>query len=284
MNRLLRANFSRLFKNKPFWICFAIPLALDLLALLVELLSKIPFRRTQVPLEPQLFGNAESIGLLLSIFAGMFFGTEHSDGGLRNKLIVGHSRVKIYLANLITCAAAGVMMFAADFTVNLALGLAREHMRSASWGEILLRVWIVVCAIAAVSAILVLIVMLVRSRSGGVTFSICVYLAMTICAAMIVSKLAEPEYLTPMTVTYLEEFDENGETRTETVTEKNPNYVGGTAREVLETLNDLLPVSQMIRTPEGGFDNGAALPGYSVGILLIFTIGGTLSFRKLDLK
>lgn len=284
MSRLLRANFCRMLKSKTFWICLAIPLALDLLMLLIELLSRFPFCRPQIRLEPNIFGNAPSVVFLLSIFSGLFFGTEHSEGGLRNKLVVGHSRVTIYLANLIVCTTAGLTIFAADFIVNLALGLARKFTVASSWEEITVRLVIAVLAIAAVSALLVLIGTLFRTRSVGVVISICAYLALLVAGSLIMTKLMEPEYLPTVTVTYLNENDENGEPQTEEFTEKNPNYVGGMMRKYLESLNDILPVNQLLRLPSGGFENSAALPGYSAGIVFLLTAAGTLSFRKSDLK
>lgn len=268
-------------KSKTFWICLTIPLVLDLLGLLAELLSGFAFCRPQIRLEQNIFGNAPSVVFLLSIFSGLFFGTEHSDGGLRNKLIVGHSRVTIYLANLIVCTAVGLIIFAADFIVNLALGLAREYTLASSWEEVSVRVLIAVFAIAAVSALLVLIGMIFRTRSVGVVVSICTYLTLVIAGSLIMTKLMEPEYLPTVTVTWV---DENDEPQIEEFTEKNPNYVGGMMRKYLESLNDILPVNQLLRLPSGGFENSAALPGYSAGIVFLLTAAGALSFRKSDLK
>lgn len=36
---------------------------------------------------------------------------EYSDGTIRNKIAVGHTRMDIYLANVIVCYAAGVLQF-----------------------------------------------------------------------------------------------------------------------------------------------------------------------------
>ena len=43
-------------------------------------------------------------------FCQPFIGTEYSDGTIRNKIVVGHSRSTIYLANLLTCCFAGLIM------------------------------------------------------------------------------------------------------------------------------------------------------------------------------
>lgn len=301
MSGLMRANLARLFKSRTFRVCVIASPAIEILSLIAGLLWNVPFRRTQVPLEPSLFQNTPNLILLLAVPVGLFLGTEYSDGGLRNKLIVGHSRAAVWLSDLLTCFTAGLMIFAVQFSVDLALGLARGYRRLASSGEIVSRVLICIGAIAALSAIFTLLGTIISSRSFGVTAAICLALAMTIGSSMILICLDEPEYLSTMTVTYLDETDENGEPRIEIIKEENPNYVGGMLRQTLETLNDLLPTGQLLRmgTTElvitengepterdvGSFSESAApMTGYSLGIVFLATVGGILVFRKKDIR
>lgn len=316
---LMRANLSRMLHFKAFWVCMIVCPALDVLSLILEILGNVPFRRTQVPLEPNLFGDTPDIVLLLAVFAGLFFGTEYSDGGLRNKLIVGHSRAAVCLSDLLTCITAGLLIFAVQFSTDLALGLAREFRQNVSTEELALRVLICIFAILALSAVFTLIGTLVSSKASSVTAAICLSLVLAFGSSLILNNLMQPEYLAPMTIAYPDEIDENGEPRVETVTEKNPNYVDGTLRTVYETLNDLLPSSQLLRmatntqkviTPEGDSvpagiyfgisatqteetesavsdsfaESAAPMIGYSLGILLLTTTGGILSFRKKNIR
>lgn len=312
MIRLMRANLFRLFKSRVFRVCVAISPALDLLSLILELGGNVPFRRAQVPLEPNVFGNVPNIAFFLAVFAGLFLGTEYSDGGLRNKLIVGQSRAAVCLSELLTCIAAGLMFFAAQFSTELAIGLARGYRQTVPTGEIVSRVLICIGAFAALSALFTLLGALVSGKSSCVTAAICLTMAMLIGSAMILSELAEPEYLTPMRVTYPDEIGENGEPRTEILTEKNPNYPVGLKRQTLETLNDLLPTGQLLRmgmsggetivaqaddSAPSGFsfetaekdtgsfaERAAPMIGYSLGIVLLTTSAGLLVFRKKDIR
>lgn len=301
MIRLMRANLTRLFKSKAFRVCVIVSPALEILSLIAGLLGNVPFRRTQVPLEPSLFENTANIVLLLAVFAGLFLGTEYSDGGLRNKLIVGHSRAAVCLSGLLTCFAAGLMIFAVQFSTDLALGLARGYRRLTSPEEIVSRVLICVGAILALSAIFTLLGTLVSGKSTCVTAAICLALAMSIGSSMILTELAEPEYLTPMTITYPDEIGENDEPRMETVTEKNPGYVGGLKRQTFETLSDLLPTGQLFQMgtstvtfaedgeptgrDTGSFTERAApMIGYSLGLVFLTAVGGILVFRKKDIR
>ena len=57
-----------------------------------------------------------------AVFIGVFVGTEYSDGTLRNKLIIGHSRSSIYISNLIVCTTAGIIMHLTYIITTILLG------------------------------------------------------------------------------------------------------------------------------------------------------------------
>ena len=63
--------------------------------------------------EPQitniLFSYALVVVFLIPAFVSLFVGTEYSDGTIRNKMIIGHTRSRIYLSNLIVCSIAGLV-------------------------------------------------------------------------------------------------------------------------------------------------------------------------------
>lgn len=298
---LMRANLMRLLKSKTFWVCVILSPALEILRLILEFSGNFSFRRTQVPLEPNLFGNTTNIIFLLAIFAGLFLGTEYSDGGLRNKLIVGHSRTAVCISDLLTCITAGLIIFAVQFSFDLTLGLAREYRRTVPTEEIVSRALICIGAILALSAIFTLLGTLVSGKSSSLTAAICLALALTAGSSLILTRLAEPEYLAPMTIAYPDEIDENGEPRVEIITEENPNYVDGALRQTLETLNDLLPSGQLLQMGTsavtfaengeptgrdvGSFTESAApMIGYSLGLVFLATVGGMRVFQKKDIR
>lgn len=49
-------------------------------------------------LDDRFFAYSFFIGILSAIFCSLFTGTEYSDGTIRNKIVVGHSRISIYLS------------------------------------------------------------------------------------------------------------------------------------------------------------------------------------------
>ena len=84
------------------------------------------------------------MGLVAAILTSMFIGSEYSDGTIRNKLVVGHSRMRIYLANLIVCSVACVLIFLAYITGVFVVG-------SAKGGELLTKTSVVtMCLVCSI--------------------------------------------------------------------------------------------------------------------------------------
>ena len=77
----------------------------------------------EVSLNSVFFGFAMVVGVVMAAFIPLFFGTEYSDGAIRNKLIVGHSRVCVYFANLIASLGAAVAFSAAYLLACIAVGI-----------------------------------------------------------------------------------------------------------------------------------------------------------------
>ena len=122
MNKLLTANFFRMFKNKLFWAGILFMAAVGIGFPLVNYNTMI---KNDYPLylDSTFFMGAAFIGVVLSIFCSLFLGTEYSDGMIRNKMIAGQKRTVIYLANLFTCILAGILMCGVCLVVGLCAGL-----------------------------------------------------------------------------------------------------------------------------------------------------------------
>ena len=120
MAKLLRANLSRLWKSRIFYIGLAFMLLLNVFLVLDG--WNYGRQGYPEPLEDMLFQNCIIIGFVSAVVVGMFLGTEYSDGTIRNKIAVGHTRASIYLANLIVCAAASALLLMISLSVGFGLG------------------------------------------------------------------------------------------------------------------------------------------------------------------
>lgn len=114
MSRLLVSTFIRMLKKVIFWFFVLCMFAYGVYsALNIASEARIGF-----VLDGCLFECLPLMGLISAIFTSLFIGSEYSDGTIRNKIIVGHSRIRIYLANLIVCAIASVLI-SLSYTVGV---------------------------------------------------------------------------------------------------------------------------------------------------------------------
>lgn len=91
MRRLLYANCSRLYGSKAFRVTLILMLCLE------GILSLLLLSQDSTRIDLALFVSIQGIGSIISVSLSLFYGTEYSDGTIRNKLIVGHKRTDIYI-------------------------------------------------------------------------------------------------------------------------------------------------------------------------------------------
>lgn len=273
MCKLLSANLTRLWKNKTFWIVSLLVLFLSAGNILNYCQRAAAI--TTIQLEDSYFMLAPVLGIFCAVFSGLFLGTEYSDGGIRNKLSVGHTRITIYLANLLVCFTA-TLCFSA---VWLAGGLIGIPVLGA-WKlepSVLLLYFLLILLLAAVhSAIAAFISILCTNKALAAVVSILFSLALLLCASIIDSRLYEPEFISDI------EFSVNGIQLGEPI--PNPLYVSGALRAVFEFLLLFLPTGQEMKLAQLDVSHPVLMLLCSAGITAAVTVGGILLFRKKDLK
>ena len=113
MRKLLSANFSRLFRDKTFWFCMGAMLIYAVVYMLNGVRqATVSLAEYHHTLDDYYFHFALVIGMFCALFCSMFLGTEYSDGAIRNKLVVGHTRAGIYLSGLVVTFAATLFVMA----------------------------------------------------------------------------------------------------------------------------------------------------------------------------
>ena len=122
MNKLLSANFFRLRKNKCFWGSLAFMFVIGIAS---PLLRYRDMKQSGYinNLDNGFFMCALFIGIILAVFCSLFIGTEHNDGTIRNKIIVGQKRETIYLSNMVTCSIIAITMCIVFFVPYLSVGI-----------------------------------------------------------------------------------------------------------------------------------------------------------------
>ncbi len=275
MSKLLSANLMRLKKNKCFWIGMAAMLAIGIF---VPIRRYIDMRQTGFGnnIDTGFFGCAMIIGIMTAVFCSMFIGTEHSDGTIRNKIIVGQKRTAIYLSNIITSSIVGVLMCAVYFLPYLCIGIPLLGSFTADTKMLLLTGLTVFLLAIVYSSIFTLVAMLCQNKAIAVEVCMMLGFAFYVTGIIQNAMLEAPRTLSAYTL------DENNNMVLEEV--PNPKYLEGTKREIFQAIYDINPGGQGIQCELLAAVNIERLPIYSL-ILVILTNGtGVILFKKKDLK
>lgn len=275
MSRLLSANMMRLKKNKCFWGSFLFMLAVGVY---FPVMRYMEMKKTGYSnnLDNGFFSCAVFVSVILSVFCSLFVGTEYSDGAIRNKIISGHKRSDIYLANLFTGMSAGLLLCMVFFAVYLCVGIPLLGFFETDRKIILLFTITVLVLIVSFSAVFTMAAMLCGNKA--ITSVICVLgvFILIFLGSYLNSRLGEPEMNPAFTTT-------NGSPMYEKDT-PNPNYLRGTERKVYQFLYDFLPGGQVIQCVSMEAANLHLLGIYSVIIFGITTSFGILIFKRKDIK
>lgn len=272
MNKLLRANFSRLKRDAVFWLSAA---ALAALAIIV-LLDYSRHGRDTIA-DNYYFGFALVIGIPIATFCSLFLGTEYSDGAIRNKLCVGHSRRTLYLANWIVGFAAALLVSLAFLIPAAAAGIPLFGAPRMPLPAFCLLLLAAAAMIAALVSVHTALGMLIASRSLGAVASLLGVFALMLFSVFIRSRLEEPEFYDA----YVYQ-GADGSGAVESVA--NPLFLSGAARAVFEFLNNFLPYGQGIQLASGTVRQPWLLIACSLLIAAAATGAGLYFFDRKDLK
>lgn len=234
------------------------------------------------------FEFAPFMGLVAAVFISLFVGSEYSDGTVRNKLVVGHSRMRIYLANLIVCSIACVL-------ISLAYAAGIIMVSSSKGGQLLVETSIVsrclICSVfvsIAFASIMTMLAMLNTNKAGNVVVSMILALVLLVSSSYIYQRLNEPEMY--------DNYVSVNEVGIPTQVEQSPNplYIDGTPRAVLEVVNDLLPSGQAMQLADAFDSEGIANKdiesvsyqwlGYSLLVIVLTSGVGITLFRRKEIR
>ena len=276
MRKLLRANFSRLMKDKLFWLLMAAELFLGGLFPVLHYMDNLDEKAGWTQ-EHSFFIFAIFVPMMISVVSSLFIGTEYSDGTMRNKLIVGHSRSRIYFANLITNMETSFMLCFAFMLSHICIGTKLLGWFESDVKTIVAYALVVLAMAIACTAIFTLIAMLCSNKAYSVAGCILLIFFLLFMGIRITAALNEPEYYSAYSYT------EAGVTVAEDE-ERNPNFISGTKRQIFEFLNEFLPGGQMLKLSTMKVEHLGRSAVYDGIIFVVMTGCGLLVFRKKDLK
>lgn len=280
MIKLLYAEFTRLIKNKLFWLGLLVMIGVPLYAVGVRYYDYvIASENVWETADGLWFVGGIYMAVILSVFVSLFLGTEFADGTIRNKLIVGHTRNTIYVSNLITCTVVALFYHLMYIVVLFGAGSLLLKAWETPLHTLAILTALSLAAVIALSALFTMLAMLIPSRSTGAVTAMFVAMVMLIMAMSIYSKLNAHEYLDNVFA-----LNEVGEyVKSDPI--PNPRFLTGFKREVYQHLLNLIPIGQMLQfgnlvyTTEMGY-----LPLYAGLVALICTAVGLVIFKRKDIR
>lgn len=281
MSRLLSAGFVRLKKNRGFWIGMGISFFFGVyMAVFAYKINHM--YNSCMRLEDIFFQASGVIGILAAAVLSFFLGTEYNDGTIRNKLVIGHKRYKVYLSSLILSMSVLLLLNLSCMAASCLLGIPLlGFFYEANLHLIWTALGISIFTYMAYAAVYTLFGMLIHNRSVSAIICIIGMTVMFCLSGYIRAGLSEPEYYEDYGYTF------NGEEMEEIAPEDktpNPYYLRGRKREVYDFINDFLPTGQSLQTAGLFIEHVYRLPMYSLLIVLTTTGAGICLFRKKDIK
>lgn len=277
MSKLLSANFMRLRKSKAFWLCAISTLLISIVAIFrnANAAQEMAERGFVETLDSYYFQLAPYLGAIMAIFISMFLGTEYSDGTIRNKLVVGHTRTNIYLANFLSCLTGGIVITALWFIGGLP-GLYLIGNFEMGLSGVIAYFFVAIGITTTFTAIFVWISTLSRNKAITVVLVLILWVAMSLAGSGINDRLHEQEFNGGMA--FIDgEFVMMEQT-------PNPLYLTGGVRTVFEWLYRLLPTGQAIFMTSAEITTPVLNIIASLIVTILITTVGVLMFHKKDLK
>jgi len=275
MRKLITASFSRLWKEKLFWLVFAF---MSIGSVCCNWLNYSGIYNPQIYLEDVLFSMLPMSCFVFALFISMRLGTEFEEHTIRNKLVVGYHRTQVYFAEYITCMVASIILLGIMLLFSMSFGLLLSLEFQSDWYELVFLLFCCAMIVSVFSAIYVGISMNVGSKAISLVVSIVFVFAILLLASFCINALEEePTAYSNITITV-----EDGVQFGDLI--ENPAYVDGTQRTVYELIADILPTGQTIQLHNLDFERAARWPVFSLMMLVIATVAGYIPFRKRDIR
>lgn len=164
MNRSLFVGLRRLLSMKLYWIV---------------LLGGVLIYAGYASSEPNTFNISHytlflfcPVAVISSLFTAYFVGTDYSDGMLRNRLIIGCERWRVYLSWMVVGSIGAFIIYFSGFMITLAIGLSKDHVFPIKF--YLVRLGIGVLVLTAQVAVSLIVSVLAGKRNKALIW--CVYL------------------------------------------------------------------------------------------------------------
>ena len=230
------------------------------------------------------------------MFVSVFVGKEHSEGIIRNKIIVGHNRISIYISKLIISIVVSVFCELIYIAIMFLIGSKIYEPLQMPISQLSIIILNAVLIIIIYCSIFNLISMICSEITISVVMSVVIFIIMFVAEMLIGETANQPKYITSSSW-------DNG-VQTIVSKELNPNYPGDDIVNFAKTIYLLLPqgqaslinnskltdsneIREQLYTKEEIEEDIKKLyqmPIYSLIVISVINMGGLYLFSKKELK
>lgn len=277
MRKLLCANGRYMIKNRLFWIEILFCIVFSCWIMFANHSPDIQASAEPIHLESPFFIMYQILSIVFASAISLIVGTEYSDGTLRNKLIVGHTRSEIYFSMLFTTLGASMAVMAAHGIVSYGVGYFLFGTFQLPATQIMIGILCALLANLVFTTLFVAIALNCSNKSVSAVVSILSSLVVILVSNIAGNKLLESEMIYESIVVTVDgvEFGDMI---------PNPNYVTGMARKLYEWLYDTLPTGQLMQIQSLEFSHWMYWLLVSMALCIVLTFVGYLLFHKKDIN
>lgn len=258
MKKVLRADYSRLFKSRAFLLSI-IGMIFIAGALMVMQATSMDY---SVPLSRVIFLPLSMFGVVMAAFVSVFTGTDFSDGFIRNKLLTAEKRGSIVLSQIIVCSTACVIVYAV--VTLLAAGVGCFFFENDVKPGVFAGYFLIGIAMSAAFGCLFSVITLIcGSRTRAIVVCMGLGFVMLFICMRTNAMLVQPEYKDGVL---------------------NPKYVGGVRRIVYGVVHDLNPYGQASQLSSWEVWKPLRAALCDGALIAVLSALGCLVFRKKDVK
>lgn len=277
MLNLLHANFKRLVKSKLFYI-FSI--LMFLIVAFYSLILKIYSSNGSMGNSVDLFfisfpsiSLIPTIGIAVSVMGSVFLGQDFNYGTIKNKIIMGKTRIEIYLSSLITVFVAGVFFYLSYYLAVFTIGMITigNPLVFLDKVDVIKLMLYQLLLVLTYSSIATAITFITKNMTASVVILIIFSVVLMTVGYSLIARLNEPEFW----------YNENGSLI------YNEGYISGTKRVILTFIVNFFPSCQSCYFMLNPTISEMSLGIMSTYLLFFFIISsslGILLFSKTDLK
>ena len=280
MRKLLSANFSRLWKSKIFWLlesaCFILnAIVYVLVAVNTKNLGQgwLEYNAHAYFYLPILF-----TAVLIAIFTCFYIGTDYSDGTMRNKLIVGHSRRNIYISYFLTTAAADMLFILAYLLAVFIIGLPLSGSAVVTCVEMQpWRILNILLFLLEYTALFVLLTITDSNKARNVLVCLLTAVVLILLGMIVYGRYSQPEFINSVV-----SLRDGGIKLQQGA--PNHKYLTGATRTVFEWITLILPSGSVMLSLDKnlGFDWRIPIISALMALMLIWI--GIRLFQKKDIR